>query len=220
MADNVTIPASGSGTATPVIATDDVSSVHFQKIKVDGGGDGATVPIVAGVQASTASLPVVGPNDEFVTVDSSFNRPADTTTYAVNDQIADSTSAPTLPTLSSVVKASGGSGIIIDLILNTTNDPALPLQGELFIFDSSVTLANDNAAFAISDADSLKLVAGPIPFAMVDIGNQHVAHIQGLNVGFTCVGTANLRWSMRAKNAYIPANAETFNLRAKIQRMT
>ena len=42
MADNVTIPTTGSGTATPVIATDDVSSVHFQKIKLDFGADGAT----------------------------------------------------------------------------------------------------------------------------------------------------------------------------------
>jgi hypothetical protein len=41
MADNVEISA-GSGTS---IATDDVSSVHFQKIKLDGGGDGATQPI-------------------------------------------------------------------------------------------------------------------------------------------------------------------------------
>ncbi len=59
MADNVIIPATGSGDATPSIATDDVSSVHYQKIKVDGGGDGVSVPIVAGQQAMAASLPVV-----------------------------------------------------------------------------------------------------------------------------------------------------------------
>lgn len=40
MADNVTIPASGTGTATPVIATDDVSGVHYQYVKlVDGAAD-------------------------------------------------------------------------------------------------------------------------------------------------------------------------------------
>lgn len=55
MADNVAItPGSGAS-----IAADDVSSVYFQKIKVDGGGDGVSVPIVAGQQAMAASLPVV-----------------------------------------------------------------------------------------------------------------------------------------------------------------
>jgi hypothetical protein len=59
MADNVTIPAQGTGTTTPVIAADDVSSVFFQKIKIDAGGDGVSVPIIAGQQAMAASVPVV-----------------------------------------------------------------------------------------------------------------------------------------------------------------
>lgn len=63
MADNVTIPASGTGTATPVVATDDVGSAHYQRIKVDGGGDGLSVPIVAGQQLAAASLPVVLASD-------------------------------------------------------------------------------------------------------------------------------------------------------------
>lgn len=53
MADNVNVTA-GSGV---VIASDDVSSVHYQKIKVDAGGDGVSVPVVAGRQADAASLP-------------------------------------------------------------------------------------------------------------------------------------------------------------------
>lgn len=37
MTDNVTVPATGSGTATPVVATDDVAGVHYQRVKlVDG----------------------------------------------------------------------------------------------------------------------------------------------------------------------------------------
>jgi hypothetical protein len=42
MADNVAITA-GAGTT---IATDDVAGVQFQKVKIDGGGDGASVPLV------------------------------------------------------------------------------------------------------------------------------------------------------------------------------
>jgi len=43
MADNLTIPASGTGTATPVVATDDVAGVHYQRVKLDGGADGAAL---------------------------------------------------------------------------------------------------------------------------------------------------------------------------------
>ena len=60
MGDNVNITA-GVGTA---IATDDIGNVHFQKIKVDVGGDGASIPIVGGEQLSAASLPVVIASDQ------------------------------------------------------------------------------------------------------------------------------------------------------------
>jgi hypothetical protein len=59
MADNVSI-TSGSGTS---IATDDVSSVHFQKIKVDGGGDGASTPILAGNGVAASALRVTLASD-------------------------------------------------------------------------------------------------------------------------------------------------------------
>lgn len=53
MADNVTIPASGTGTATPVVATDDVGGVHYQRVKLDVGGNGVSAPIVG-----TDGLPI------------------------------------------------------------------------------------------------------------------------------------------------------------------
>jgi hypothetical protein len=41
MANNVTIPATGSGTATPVVATEDIASAHYQLVKlVDGTATG------------------------------------------------------------------------------------------------------------------------------------------------------------------------------------
>lgn len=58
MTDNVTLPTSGTGSVAPVIATDDVAGVQFQKVKLDGGGDGLSVPVVAGQQVMASSLPV------------------------------------------------------------------------------------------------------------------------------------------------------------------
>ena len=59
MADNVVIPATGSGDATPIVATDQVGTAHYQRMKLDGGGDGVSVPIVAGQQLAAGSVPVV-----------------------------------------------------------------------------------------------------------------------------------------------------------------
>jgi len=59
MADNLTIPATDS-----VVAADDVDSVFFQRVKLDAGGDGLSVPIEAGQQTASESLPVVIASDQ------------------------------------------------------------------------------------------------------------------------------------------------------------
>lgn len=77
MADNVTIPASGTGTATPVVATDDVAGVHYQKVKLDVGGDGASTPVNGTIPVSgtvTVTEPVsVDDNGGSLTVDGSVS---------------------------------------------------------------------------------------------------------------------------------------------------
>lgn len=54
MADNL---RGGSTDATlPLIATDDVGGVQFQKVKLDLGGDGLSVPVVGALPISTPGL--------------------------------------------------------------------------------------------------------------------------------------------------------------------
>lgn len=142
---------------------------------------------------------------------------ADTTTYAINDALSNSTSAPTSGgfTFTGAGRASGGSGIISDIIITSMANPALLLAGELWIFNQAVTNINDNAAFGITDGEIKTLVA-IVPFTLVDAGNNSYYHAQNLSIGYTCVGTANLRFLVRVKNAYIPVGSEviTFNLKA------
>lgn len=151
-----------------------------------------------------------------VTVSTDVTRPADTTAYAANDAISDSTSAPTSGgfTLSNIARKSGGSVLITDIIVTSSNDPATPLQGEIFLFNTSVTNINDNAAFAVSDSE-IKTCVGRVGFALEDVGNNDFYHAQNVNILATCSGSANLRFLLRAKNAYTPASAEVLTVTVK-----
>lgn len=150
-----------------------------------------------------------------VTCSTDITRPADTTAYAANDALSDSTSAPTSGgfTFTSVARKSGGSGIITDLLVMSSNATG-GMQGEIWIFDTSVTNINDNSAFAISDSE-VKTVVGKVPFTTVADTNNALAHVQGLSIGFTCVGSANLRFLVKVKASYTPASAEVLTVRIK-----
>lgn len=52
--DNLNI-TQGSGT---IVRTDDVGGIHYQVVKLDLGGNGASSPLVPGQQANAASVPV------------------------------------------------------------------------------------------------------------------------------------------------------------------
>ncbi len=64
MADNVTLPLTGSGDASAVVATDDVGGAQYQRVKLDLGGDGAASPLVRGQQSAANSIPVTLPSDQ------------------------------------------------------------------------------------------------------------------------------------------------------------
>lgn len=162
----------------------------------------------------------VKPLARVVTVQTDVTRPADTTAYTAGDALSDSTSAPTSGgfTFSGAARVSGGSGIIMDACIASSNDPATRIAGEIWIFNTSVTNINDNAAFAVSDTE-IKTCIGVIPFALMDAGNNGYAHAIGLNMAFTCVGSADLRFLVRVRNAYTPASAEVLTFTLKILQL-
>lgn len=183
----------------------------------------ALLPTVLGQNAKANSLSVTIASDDAVspyaaTLTTTVTRPADTNIYAVNDCWSDSTSAPTAGgfTFTAAGRVSGGAGVIASATIVSSIDPATLLQGEIWIFDSAPTAVNDNAAFALSDADALKLV-GVIPFTLASTqngsGTNSFYHIGGLGIGYACVGSANLRFLVKVKNAYTPASAEALTVR-------
>ena len=176
---------------------------------------------VTRMAALVAGSAVIGQTyGSFITISTDITRPADTTAYAANDALSDSTSAPTAGgfTFTNAGRVSGGSGIITDAFFVTTADAATLLQAELMIFNQAVTAINDNAAFAITDAEAKTLI-GKIPFTMEDIGNSGWYHAQNLSIGYTCSGTANLRFLIRVKNVYTPVSAEVLTCTIKCVRV-
>lgn len=148
-----------------------------------------------------------------VTATTTVTRPADTTAYTAGDAIANSTSAPVAGTLTGMARGSGGSGVLTDLII-MSNDTAA-LAGEIWIYDSSVTATNDNAALSVSDADQAKLVA-KVPFTLVGETNNAVAHLQNLSIGYTCIGSADLKFLLKATGGTLTTtSANVYTVRAK-----
>lgn len=226
MADNVPVtPGSGVN-----VAADDVGGTHHQRVKLSLGADGSATDALGGAGAVAAGVQRVtlASDDPAVTALASLGatvldaaatvtRPSNTTAYTAGDALSNSTSAPTSGgfTLSNAAAASGEGGIITDAVIVSSNAPATPLRGEIWLFDGAATNINDNDAFALSDADAL-LCLGKIPFALtVEAGNNSHAHVKGLNIGYHCVGSANLRFLVRVLHAYIPASGETLTVRIK-----
>jgi hypothetical protein len=107
-----------------------------------------------------------------------------TTAYTAGDQVG------VVFTIANAARVSGGGGVITGVTLIDQSD--IIGAYDLVLFDSSVTLAADNAAFAISDADALKIVAIVQLAGAFDITNNRIAQAYNLAVPYLCSGGTSL----------------------------
>jgi hypothetical protein len=107
-----------------------------------------------------------------------------TTAYTAGDQVG------TLVTLANAARVSGGSGTITGVMLIDQSDVIGAY--DVILFDSTITPAADNAAFAISDADSLKIVASVQLAGSFDLTNNRIAQAYNLAVPYVCSGGTSL----------------------------
>lgn len=139
-----------------------------------------------------------------------LTRPNDTNAYAAGDEISNSTSAPTIITLSNIARFSGGTGVIQGVCATFSDNWATKPSLELWIFDTTSTPSNDNAAFAPSDgvADTcfaiIPLTSTYVGDATATTGNFTMDTGQ-INVPFQTVGSANLFVRIVIRNAGTPA---------------
>lgn len=150
-------------------------------------------------------------------IEATFTRPADTTAYADGDTLCDSTSAPTIMTFAGIARAAGLGAVLQSATLIKSTVQTTELNADLLLFDTSITMSNDNAAFSPSDADAEKAIA-IIQFRASSNGSK-----LGLNTIFDagaisrsvkCAsGSTSLYGVLVARNAYTPGNAEVFRVR-------
>ena len=82
-------------------------------------------------------------------ITSSITRIADHAAYNVADVVANSTTVPTAGgfTFTGACRASGGTGVITDIIITDSDDATVKLQPTVFIYNTAVTAVNDQDAF-------------------------------------------------------------------------
>ncbi len=150
----------------------------------------------------------------------SFARPADTTAYAVNDAVANSTSAPTILTFANAARIAGGSGYIVKAEL-CTDQAACIAAFRLHLFTTSVTPVNDNAAYTSLWTNRLSRV-GFIDFPAVAQEGSGSTSAFALWVGqllyVTDSATASLYGLLETKTAFTPASAQNFSIRLGVDR--
>lgn len=146
-------------------------------------------------------------------------RPADTTTYTAGDVVNESTSAGTVWTFANMARSAGLGGVIQSAVLiSGASPPSLKGEFELYLFDTSPTTQNDNAAWALTDADAKKAIA-MIPFSAANYRIQGAStngayYLNALGVTYVCAtGATSLYGILVARNAYVPGNAEEFTIR-------
>ena len=155
------------------------------------------------------------------TIKATFTRPNDTTAYAAGDVVCNSTSAPVIMTFSGAVNTDFQMGIIAQATLVDSSNVATKLDAELWLFDTTITMDNDNAAFTPTDAELLTLV-GIVPFSTAywkvgDSSSNAVCHVQGLSIPFNVVHASNALYGVLvARNAYVPTAQEVFTVRLHI----
>lgn len=175
MANNTTLNTMTGG---DVIADEDITSVKYQRIKLVDGTVGQTTPI----PGDANGLHTVPHIDATRVVVTSAGLTIATTAYTSGDQMG------SLITFAGCARNSGGGGRITKALVTSAADQIGPI--DLLIFDTSVTLAADNAAFAITDADALKIVGLIQCQGAYDIGNNRIAQAYNIYLPYQCSVTS------------------------------
>lgn len=133
------------------------------------------------------------------------------TSYSAGDQVG------AIFTLANAARASGGTGRILGVVLLDDADIIGPY--DVVFSRASITLAADNAAYAISDADAANVVAVVPLSGAWDLGNNRIAQAHNLSIPYDCSGGTSLYASLIARAAHtFFAAADDLTLQVFVER--
>ena len=153
---------------------------------------------------------------------SSFTRPADTTAYAQNDIVANSTTAASITPLKFGLNGSGKAGIIRSAQLYKSDKTVTNATFTVFLFtaDPGTPTNGDNSAFGVASAASfldsfaIDLATGALAGGTTGAAKNSAA----LAIPFFMPALNDKLYALhRADAAYTPASAESFKLTLDIE---
>lgn len=153
-------------------------------------------------------------------VSAAFARPADTTAYAANDAVSDSTSAPTALTFERAARVAGGGGYITKARL-VTDQSTNVAQFRLWLFSASPTAINDNTAYTYLWADRAILL-GSIDLGPLTTEGSGSTAASGLSADgrlafVASQATQSLFGLLETKTAFTPASAQNFFIELSVE---
>ena len=88
------------------------------------------------------------------------------------------------------MRLSGGTGTIVGVMLQSYSDTIGAV--DVVFMDQSVTLAADNAAFAIADADIIDVIGVVSLAGAYDLGSNRIGQAFNLALPYHCSGSTTL----------------------------
>lgn len=160
--------------------------------------------------------------NNIIAISTEFTRPNDSSAYAANDVVSDSTSATTMQALANAVRVAGGSGEILGIRLSTDKKSITPRFRIHFYNTNGATVSGDNAAWQDKYADIGKRVAYydlPAMTTGADSTNSNMSRSvdMTMDIPYTCVGTS-LYFVLEALDVFTPSALEKFTLTVFVKR--
>jgi len=230
---HVVVPATTNGGATAKTsdydsgAGTDTVTMFGLALPASGGAVAAPGDTSNGLDVDPTRLPAgeihlgeVGGNLTMISTE--FTRPADTTAYAANDSVSDSTSSTTMQALANAARVSGGSGYITGIRITTDKKSITPRFRVHFFNTNGATVTNDNAAFKTAYADISKYVGYwdmPAMITGADTTNSTDSRSVDLTmrIPYTCAATT-LYFLLETLDAFTPASGEKFTVTVFLDR--
>jgi hypothetical protein len=213
-----TAAATGNGVASAgcqrvTIASD--NTAFATKGNGTAGTADAGVMTVQGI-ASMTPLAVVGKS---LVASANFNRPADTTAYAVGDLVANSTTAGSVTPLSwTVGRVNDGYVTIRRARLKTSSTSVTNAQFRLHLYGATPTVTNgDNGAWLSTQSTYLGWIDITVDKVFSDAAEGIGVPTAGSEIIAPCLsGAATIKGLLEARAAYTPTNAGTFTVELEL----